>query len=205
MNRKSFVLYLDQKEIIDTLTDEQAGKLIKAIYSYCEGTDPELDPVLRLAFIPIKQTLRRDYEKWLNIVERNKENIKKRYQKVPTSTKSTSGKTGIPNPLDSDSDSDSDSDAAAANRNADDAISFILSYKGKNASLTNGKLYVHGKPVSSPAAYAAKLRESSPATPKPPKEMTDGELLTLLKGKKIGIDEGIDANVAYEAMERNLL
>ena len=34
--KDSFVLYTDQKAVIDKLSNEQAGKLIKAIYTYIE-------------------------------------------------------------------------------------------------------------------------------------------------------------------------
>ena len=42
--KDSFILYTEQKEVIDKLSDEQAGKLIKAIYKYVETQKmPELD------------------------------------------------------------------------------------------------------------------------------------------------------------------
>lgn len=64
MNKKSFVLYQDQGEVFNSLNDEQAGKLIKAIFDYSKGKESELNSVLTLAFIPIKQTLNRDNKKW---------------------------------------------------------------------------------------------------------------------------------------------
>ena len=39
--RNSFVLYTEQKAIFDKLTNEQAGKLIKAIYEYVEKTNED--------------------------------------------------------------------------------------------------------------------------------------------------------------------
>lgn len=63
--KKSFVLYSDQKELIEALTDEQAGKLIKHILKYVNDENPTLeDPLLKIAFMPIKQQLKRDLEKW---------------------------------------------------------------------------------------------------------------------------------------------
>ena len=35
-------MYHDQKAIIDSMTDEDAGKLIKAIFEYAEGNEPIL-------------------------------------------------------------------------------------------------------------------------------------------------------------------
>lgn len=72
--KDSFILYTDQKEIIDKLTDEQAGKLIKAIYQYAkDGTTPKLDMLLEIAFIPIKQNLERNSEKWEDIKQKRSE------------------------------------------------------------------------------------------------------------------------------------
>ena len=91
--KDSFILYQEQKGIFDMLTDEEAGKLIKAIFEY-ENTGQllELDKSLKIAFIPIKSTLDRNKEKYEKVVERNKKNIEKRWKKE--NTKNTSGKSG---------------------------------------------------------------------------------------------------------------
>ena len=55
MNRDSFVLYADSLDILDLLSDEQAGQLFRAIRSYVKGDDlPEIDQVTKIAFVPIK-------------------------------------------------------------------------------------------------------------------------------------------------------
>lgn len=91
--KDSFILYQEQKEIFDMLTDEEAGKLIKAIFEYEDtGQLLELDKSLKIAFIPIKSTLDRNQEKYEKVVERNKKNIEKRWKKE--NTKNTSGKSG---------------------------------------------------------------------------------------------------------------
>ncbi|WP_372938846.1 DUF6291 domain-containing protein [Seonamhaeicola sp.] len=64
-DKKSFILYSDQRSVIDMLTDEQAGKLIKHIYSYVNDENPTLeDQLLKLAFEPIKLQLKRDLIKY---------------------------------------------------------------------------------------------------------------------------------------------
>ena len=63
-NKNSFVLYKDQEEIFQAVTNEQAGKLIKAVFQYSRGEAPKLDATLSLVFISIKQTLKRDAAKW---------------------------------------------------------------------------------------------------------------------------------------------
>ena len=68
--KDSFILYTEQKAVIDKLTDEQAGKIIKAIYEYVE-TDkmPKLDSMLDIIIIPFKQNLDRNREKYNKISE----------------------------------------------------------------------------------------------------------------------------------------
>jgi hypothetical protein len=64
-DKKSFVLYCDQKGIWDKLDDAQAGRLIKHILSYVNDENPEVpDFITELAFEPIKLQLKRDLKKW---------------------------------------------------------------------------------------------------------------------------------------------
>lgn len=120
-SKKSFILYTDQQEVVNSLTNEQAGKLLKAFFEYHTSNNVKLDNLLSLVFIPFKQTFTRDYEKWLKIANRNKENINKRWKSeaktsVPHNTKNTTGKSGIPNTLVSVSDSVSVSVSDSVNK-----------------------------------------------------------------------------------------
>jgi hypothetical protein len=63
--KKSFVLYTDQREVFDELSDEDAGKLIKHIFAYVNDEDPITeDKLLKVAFLPIKTQLKRDLKMW---------------------------------------------------------------------------------------------------------------------------------------------
>lgn len=60
-DKKSFILYVDQKDLFNKLPDEIAGKLIKHIYSYVSDENPTSDDlIVEIAFEPIKQQLKRD-------------------------------------------------------------------------------------------------------------------------------------------------
>jgi hypothetical protein len=60
-DKKSFILYVDQKDLWNKLPDEIAGKLIKHIYSYVSDEHPTSDDLMiEIAFEPIKQQLKRD-------------------------------------------------------------------------------------------------------------------------------------------------
>lgn len=65
MKRESFVLYTKINEVVKELDDGQKGRLFQAILDYEEtGEVPGLDQLLRLVFIPIKQDLDKNNEKW---------------------------------------------------------------------------------------------------------------------------------------------
>ena len=73
MAKNSFILYYDQKEVIDELTDEQAGKLFKAIYEYNVEKKIKLTGELKLVFIPFKTAFDRNDEKWEETAEQRSE------------------------------------------------------------------------------------------------------------------------------------
>ena len=78
MEKASFLMYLDYEEQFNLLTDEQIGKLIRAIFIYENtGEVEELDGMLKMAFSFIKTQLDRDREKYQARCEKNKENAKK--------------------------------------------------------------------------------------------------------------------------------
>lgn len=121
--KNNFILYKDFKSTIDLLTDEQAGKLIKAVFSYVNGrVEPNFnDGVVTIAFSILKTQLERDLVKYKTIVERNQTNGKKggRPKNNPNNNdkpKKPSGIIGNPNkPKKADSDSVSDSVSVSDN------------------------------------------------------------------------------------------
>jgi len=73
-DKRSFVLYSDQYEVFKALSNDQAGMLIKHVLSYVNDENPKLnDPILNIAFIPIKQQLKRDLKRWELVREKRKE------------------------------------------------------------------------------------------------------------------------------------
>ena len=66
--KKSFIVYCDLEEILNELSDEDAGILFKAMVDYAQnGTEPELGVPLKYVWIPIRQQMDRDEEKWQGI------------------------------------------------------------------------------------------------------------------------------------------
>ena len=73
-----FVLEKSQKEIIDELTDEEAGIIFKAIYEYENtGEEPKLEKTLRIVFKQIKIKLDKYDNAYQDKCAKNKENINK--------------------------------------------------------------------------------------------------------------------------------
>lgn len=72
--KDNFLLKKSQREVFDTLTDEDAGKLIKAIYRYANNGNDELEGYLKAIFIPIKNEIDKNEEKYKKICERNRSN-----------------------------------------------------------------------------------------------------------------------------------
>lgn len=90
-NKKSFILYCDILNVVDKLTDEQAGRLFKHILGYVNDQNPELDDILlEIAFEPIKQALKRDLVKYedkkLKRSESGKAGANKRWQNIANAT-----------------------------------------------------------------------------------------------------------------------
>lgn len=63
--KKSFVLYLDYFPAFEKLSLSERGELITAIFEYAKtGIEPDLNPVLEMAFSFIRQSMDRDNIKW---------------------------------------------------------------------------------------------------------------------------------------------
>ena len=125
----SFILYTSDYQLIEGLTDEQLGQLTRALFVYArDGEVIKLEPVVRMAFVFIKDKIDRNQQKYQKKCERNRENIRKRWNK--SNTNDTKENERIPNdtsvyeriPNDTtryryDSDSDSDVSKETDNNN----------------------------------------------------------------------------------------
>ena len=81
--KKSFILYADYIKHIERLSDDEAGKLFKAIFCYVNnGRLPDLDGMAAMAFSFISNQLDNDLQKY-------EETCKKRSDKVNSAKKAT--------------------------------------------------------------------------------------------------------------------
>lgn len=74
---KSFILYTDNLSVLDQLSDEQAGRLFKAIVNYHNGQENHVSEDLKLIFFMFKKQFERDREKYDKKCERNRLNGQK--------------------------------------------------------------------------------------------------------------------------------
>jgi hypothetical protein len=90
--QKGFVIYGDVRAVVDELTDEQTGKLFKAMIAYfTTGKAPKFDGVLKYVWIPIRQQMDRDKEKYDAKCEKNRAKIQKYWDEVKANTNEYSG------------------------------------------------------------------------------------------------------------------
>lgn len=128
-NKKSFVAYCDWIDLFEELTDEEAGKLAKHLFRYVNDKNPELeDRLIKLSFIPIQQTLKRDLKKYENYANKQRENGLKGGRPKKEETQITQAFFPEPKKADSVSVSVSVSDNVIVNDNVNKQISFILSF-----------------------------------------------------------------------------
>lgn len=105
MAKNSFILYYNYMEQLEDLTDEQVGKLLRALFKYeINDTLPEFtDKELKIAFKFIKVHLDNDREKYKDTCIKRKQNIEKRWN-----TKNTNVNNCIQNIQEYTNDTDND-------------------------------------------------------------------------------------------------
>lgn len=118
MTKNSFVVYHNYREKLQNLTNAQIGKLFRAMLDYAiDGKIPELKGILDIAFQFIKVTMDEDLKKYNEKCNKNKENIKRRWntnvyernKKIQTYT--------------NDTDNDYDYDISLSNNNINNILS----------------------------------------------------------------------------------
>lgn len=80
--KKGFLLLNNQIEIIETLTDEQAGQLLKAFYDYNIGNEIKLKGLMKTVFNNFKIVFDENEQKYQEICEKNKKNIENYWKRV---------------------------------------------------------------------------------------------------------------------------
>jgi hypothetical protein len=70
MTRRSFLLHIDSLDVLDELSNEQAGILLKAMRDYHNDEEMQLDALTKIVFSPFKNQFNRDTLKYQTTCER---------------------------------------------------------------------------------------------------------------------------------------
>jgi hypothetical protein len=132
-NRKSFILHSDSLEVLDKLSDEQAGKIFKAIKIYQKtGEIVTLDFALEIAFLPFLNQFKRDSENYQKTCEaRRLAGSQGGKQKVANASKS---KQKVANLADSDNKSKSKNDNNKSDLSFEEKFELFWNLYGKKLS-----------------------------------------------------------------------
>ena len=123
--KKSFLLYTDTLDILDEMSNEDAGLLFKAIAQYQRGEEPVIQESQRIIWVIFKNQFKRDSNKYSSFVEKQRSNGSKggRPKKDDTNPNNpsvisqTQNNPTLPKKADSDSVSVSVSDSDSVNEN----------------------------------------------------------------------------------------
>ena len=111
-DKKDFKLYKDSLQIIKKMTNAEAGQYIKLCLAYWEEENFECDRLVEISFEPLKAQFERDFNSYLAICERNKENWKEWWR--PKTQNNPENPVGYlwtqNNPNEPDTDTDTDTD-----------------------------------------------------------------------------------------------
>ena len=130
--KKGFIVYDDTQEVVSRLSDEEAGQLFKGMLGYSvDGKAPKFRGVLEFIFIPIKQQMDRDAEKYEAKCEKNRKNIKRYWEKVKSDTNEY--ERIRMNTMATNKDTDTDTDTKACGGSADDGKSYTDIWKSITA------------------------------------------------------------------------
>ena len=91
-DKKSFILYSDAIYTVEKLSDTDAGQLLKHLLRYVNDQNPTTEnPLVEIAFEPIKQQLKRDLVKFEDVKvkrsEAGKAGANKRWQDIANANK----------------------------------------------------------------------------------------------------------------------
>ena len=79
-DQRGFIVYGDIQDILNELTDDQVAQLFRGMVNYfVDGKDPKFTGVLKYVFIPIKQQMDRNADKYEKKCEKMRENANKRW------------------------------------------------------------------------------------------------------------------------------
>ena len=140
--KDGFILHSSAKEIIENLNPEQVKTLMLAMLAHNDGEElPEMDAVVKMAFIPMRQQMDRENEKYQETCRKRAEagmsggtakqaNATKSKQMVAKEANATKSKQMVANLADTETDTDTekekDIDSAAAEKKEKESCAAVI-------------------------------------------------------------------------------
>lgn len=110
MKKKAFQLYGDYRGMVDALSDEDAGRLIKAVFAHEDGEAAALEGALRGIFVLVTNQLDRDRAKYEETCAANRERAQMRWNRADTGSIPADAGACPRMPADADTDTDTETD-----------------------------------------------------------------------------------------------
>ena len=105
--QRGFIVYGDIQDVLTELDDQQTAQLFRGMVDYfVSGKDPKFTGVLKFVFIPIKQQMDRNADKYEKKCEKMRENANKRWQNAIASKSNQLDANDANTNTDTDTDTD---------------------------------------------------------------------------------------------------
>lgn len=112
--KKTFILYLDNLNVLDDLTDEEAGQLFKAIKQYQIERKTNLKGLMKAIFTPFQTVLDKDDVKYEQTCEQRRlagaKGGRKKAENLANLANAKFAKKNVANLADNDNENDNDND-----------------------------------------------------------------------------------------------
>ena len=138
MQREGFIIYKSFYEPLKILSNEQLGKLFRAIFEYQVNGIEEVEPDIKMAFEFFKNQFRLDNEKYEKIVERNKINGSKGGR--PKTQENSKNPVGLEKPKKADKDKEKEKEKDKKKDKDTTSTSSIYDFLEKNLGRTMNEI-----------------------------------------------------------------
>lgn len=136
--QRGFIVYGDIQDVLTELDDQQTAQLFRGMVDYfVSGKDPKFTGILKFVFIPIKQQMDRNADKYEKKCEKMRENANKRWQNAIASKSNqldaNDANTNINTNINTKTDIDTDTNTKPPESGVASLSSFLISYLNEKA------------------------------------------------------------------------
>lgn len=149
-DKRTFILYTDYKDRFEKLSNSQFGELMRLVFDYEMGIEPETDDIaVEVAFGVIRYDLDKNRAKYEEIVEKRREagrNKGKHKEANDSKCKQMQASANTSEQETPDSDSESDSDSVSVSVNDSDSVTLTMSVEKEKNKKEKRKRFIPPTP-----------------------------------------------------------